>query len=96
MSWARGTAPGGPAERTNRARGGPGQTARKSQTNLPPISFPVRQLIWVVAVRRAERREGTTDDARRQSLKRRASVTAALLCFVFAFFYTAQMLRAAA
>ena len=60
------------------------------------LFFPVRQLIWVVSVRRTERREGTADDARKQSLKRRASVTAALLCFVFAFFYTAQMLGASA
>ncbi len=56
------------------------------------LFFPVRQLIWALAVRRAEKREGPTDEARRQSLKRRAAVTAALLSFVFAYFYTATFM----
>jgi hypothetical protein len=43
-------------------------------------------LIWVLSVRRAER-DGKEDEARRQSLKRRAGVTAALLCFIVAYFY---------
>ncbi len=56
------------------------------------LFVPVRQLIWVVSVRKAER-DGKPDKTRRQTLKKRASVTAALLCFVFAFFYTAAMLK---
>lgn len=52
------------------------------------LFFPVRQLIWVLAVRREERKIGATPEpARRVALKRRASVTAALLCFVFAVLY---------
>lgn len=50
------------------------------------LFFPVRQLIWVLSVRRAER-DGHEDDTRRESLKRRAGVTAALLCFIVAFLY---------
>jgi len=50
------------------------------------LFFPVRQLIWVLSVRRAER-DGKEDEARRASLKRRAGVTAALLCFIVAYFY---------
>ena len=56
------------------------------------LFFPVRQLIWALSVRRAEKREGPTDEARRQSLKRRAAVTTALLSFVFAYFYTATLM----
>ncbi len=56
------------------------------------LFFPVRQLIWALAVRRAEKRDGPTDEARRQALKRRAAVTAALLSFVFAYFYTATLM----
>ncbi|MCH8035526.1 MAG: hypothetical protein IIC53_00205 [Proteobacteria bacterium] len=56
------------------------------------LFFPVRQLIWALAVRRAEKRDGPTDEARRQSLKRRAAMTAALLSFVFAYFYTATLM----
>ena len=51
------------------------------------LFFPVRQLIWVVSVRRAER-DGRQDQTRRQLLRRRAGATAALLVFVFAYFYT--------
>jgi len=51
------------------------------------LTIPLRQLIWVLAVRRVETREGQADEARRNSLKGRATVTAALLAFVFSFFY---------
>ncbi len=60
------------------------------------LMFPVRQLIWVLAVRRAERREGDSDEASRERLKRRATVTAAMLCFLFAYFYMGQLLTEAA
>lgn len=51
------------------------------------LFYPVRQLIWVLQVRRAER-DGNYDGERRASLKRRATLTSLLLCLVFAFFYT--------
>ena len=41
-----------------------------------------------LAVRRAERRHGPVDDAKRESFRTRAYVTAALLCFIFAVVYT--------
>ncbi len=49
--------------------------------------IPVRQMIWVISVRRAER-DGDKNENRRQTLKRRAGATAALLVFVFAYVYT--------
>jgi hypothetical protein len=52
------------------------------------LFYPVRQLIWALSVRREERNTGTpADEIRRSALKRRAGVTAALLCFVFAMLY---------
>lgn len=51
------------------------------------LFLPVRQLIWVLYVRRAQK-DGETMETARQRLKRRAGVTAALLCFVFAYLYT--------
>ena len=56
------------------------------------LFFPVRRLIWVLSVRRQERRDGETDEAARQALKRRAGFTAALLSFVFAYFYATTIL----
>ncbi len=52
------------------------------------LFYPVRQLIWVMAVRRQQRLQGQLpDEAARQALKRRATVTSALLCLVFAAVY---------
>ncbi len=52
------------------------------------LFYPVRQFIWALSVRREERRLGLpTDENRRSALKRRASVTAVLLCFIFAVLY---------
>jgi len=56
------------------------------------LFYPVRQLIWVLSVRRAER-DGNEDEARRQALKRRATVTSVLLSFVFAVIYTTAIMR---
>jgi hypothetical protein len=54
------------------------------------LFFPVRQLIWVLYMRRA-RRQAEPDEAEDLRLKKRAAVTAALLCFVFALLYTSQL-----
>ncbi len=56
------------------------------------LYLPVRRLIWVLYVRRAER-DGNEDEARREALKRRAGMTAVLLCFVFAYFYVSSVFR---
>ena len=57
------------------------------------LFLPVRRLIWVLSVRTEERRQGApTDDARRHALKRRATVTAVLLCFVFSVLYVQTMM----
>ncbi len=52
------------------------------------LFFPVRQLIWVLAVRRQQSRSGQLPDEKlQQYLKGRASVTSGLLCLVFAAAY---------
>jgi hypothetical protein len=43
-------------------------------------------------VRRANR-QGEVEEAERAHLKRRAGVTSALLCFVFAFIYAMHLFR---
>jgi hypothetical protein len=52
------------------------------------LFFPVRQLIWVMSVRRTERKSGRqTDEAQRAVLKKKATMTSVLLCFLFAVLY---------
>ena len=49
------------------------------------LFYPVRQLIWVLSVRRVQRQTGEVPgEEARASMKRRASVTSALLCLVVA------------
>ncbi len=57
------------------------------------LYFPVRQLIWVLAVRRQQRKSGgrLPDGEAQESMKRRAGVTSALLCLVFAAVYGGVM-----
>ena len=51
----------------------------------------VRNFVWVLAVRRAER-DGSQDEERRIRLKRRAGATSALLSFVFSYFFVMHVL----
>jgi p-aminobenzoyl-glutamate transporter AbgT len=52
------------------------------------LFFPVRSLIWGLAVRRAIKKQGDIEDEQRMGLKKRAGMTSILLCFVFSYFYT--------
>ncbi len=53
------------------------------------LFFPVRHLIWVLAVRREQRQTGgqIPDENVRRHLKSRAGVTSALLCLIFSAVY---------
>lgn len=57
------------------------------------LFYPVRQLIWVLSVRRAEGRDGERDEERRIRFKRRATATAILLCFVFSVLFTNSVMK---
>ncbi len=58
------------------------------------LFFPVRQLIWVLAVRREQRQTGgqVPDENVRRHLRGRAGVTSALLCLIFSAIYGGIML----
>ncbi len=56
------------------------------------LFFPIRQLIWVLAVRKEQRRAGQLPDEKmKKYLKGRAAVTSGLLCLVFAAAYGSVM-----
>ena len=59
------------------------------------LFFPVRRLIWVMTVRRAMRKGGEENvgEAEQLRLKRRAGVTAILLCFLFSLFYVSTLFK---
>ena len=56
------------------------------------LFFPIRQLIWVLAMRKEQRRAGQLPDEKMQKyLKGRAAVTSGLLCLVFGAAYGSVM-----
>lgn len=59
------------------------------------LFFPVRHMIWVMTVRRAMRKGGAENvgEAEQERLKRRAGLTAILLCFLFSLFYVSTLFK---
>ena len=55
------------------------------------LFFPVRKLIWVLYVRKKQKTQQTVSDEEKNSLKKRATFTAILLCIVFSYIYVKQV-----
>ena len=55
------------------------------------LFFPVRQLIWVLYVRKKQKSQKSVSDDEKMSLKRRANFTSILLCIVFSYIYVSQV-----
>ena len=55
------------------------------------LFFPVRQLIWVLYVRKKQKAEKIVSDEEKKTLKKRATFTSALLCIVFSYVYVNQV-----
>jgi len=55
------------------------------------LFFPVRQLIWVLYVRKKQKTQGEVSEEEKISLKKRASFTSILLCIVFSYLYVIQV-----
>ena len=55
------------------------------------LFFPVRQLIWVLYVRKKQKSQKTVSDDEKKGLKKRATFTSALLCIVFSYLYVNQV-----
>ena len=55
------------------------------------LFFPVRQLIWVLYVRKKQKSQKEVTEEERKSLKKRATLTSALLSIVFSYIYVSQV-----
>ena len=55
------------------------------------LFFPVRQLIWVLYVRKKQKSQKTVSDDEKRNLKKRATFTSLLLCVVFSYLYVGQV-----
>ena len=54
------------------------------------LFFPVRQLIWVLYVRKKQKAQKTVSEEEKKTLKKRATFTSVLLCVVFSYVYVGQ------
>ena len=55
------------------------------------LFFPVRQLIWVLYVRKKQKIKGEVTEEEKKKLKKRANFTSVLLCIVFSYLYVTQV-----
>ena len=55
------------------------------------LLFPVRQLIWVLYVRKKQKSQQIVSEEEKKSLKKRATFTSILLCLVFSYIYVIQV-----
>ena len=55
------------------------------------LFLPVRQLIWVLYVRKKQKAQKTVSDDEKKFLKKRATFTSILLCIVFSYLYVSQV-----
>ena len=55
------------------------------------VVFPVRQLIWVLYVRKKQKSQKTVSDDEKKNLKKRANFTSVLLCIVVSYLYVSQV-----
>ena len=55
------------------------------------LFIPVRQLIWVLYVRKKQKSQQAVSEEERKVLKKRATFTSILLCIVFSYIYVNQV-----
>ena len=55
------------------------------------LFFPVRQLIWVLYVRKKQKSQKKISEEEIKSQKKRATFTSILLCVVFSYIYVSQV-----
>ena len=57
------------------------------------LFFPVRQLIWVLHVRKKQKKQKLVSDEEINILKKKATFTSIFLSLVFSYIYVNQMLN---
>ena len=55
------------------------------------LFLPVRQLIWVLYIRKKQKSQKIVSDDEKKSLKKRATLTSVLLSIVFSYLYVSQV-----
>ena len=55
------------------------------------LFFPIRQLMWVLYVRKKQKMQQSVSEEEKIVLKKRAAFTSVLICIVFSYLYVNQV-----
>ena len=55
------------------------------------LFFPVRQLIWVLYIRKKQKIQKTVTEDEKKILKKRSTFTSIFLCIIFSYVYVNQV-----
>jgi len=55
------------------------------------LFYPVRQLIWILYVRRTQKKQQNVSEVEKNILKKRATFTSIFLSIVFSYIYVSQV-----
>ena len=55
------------------------------------LFYPVRQLIWILYVRRTQKKQQNVSEDEKKFLKKRATFTSIFLSLVFSYVYVSQV-----
>lgn len=55
------------------------------------LFFPVRKLIWILYVRKNQKKQKKVSELEIKNLKKRATFTSIFLCIVFSYIYVNQV-----
>jgi hypothetical protein len=55
------------------------------------LFFPVRKLIWILHIRKMQKKQKTVSEEEKKFLKKKATFTSVFLCIVFSYVYVNQV-----
>ena len=55
------------------------------------LFYPIRQLIWVLYVRKKQKKQNLVSEEEKKALKKRATFTSIFLSIVFSYIYVTQV-----
>ena len=55
------------------------------------LFYPIRQLIWVLYVRKKQKKQNSVSEEEKKVLKKRATFTSIFLSIVFSYIYVTQV-----
>ena len=55
------------------------------------LFFPVRKLIWILHIRKMQKKQQTVSEEEKKFLRKKATFTSVFLCIVFSYVYVNQV-----